>query len=72
MTLAERSSSRLVLVAVILSGQALFNDERDGRTRFVRNHVHQVSQYLEAFAAAGLVGCETTPAPAYEKLAAAK
>ncbi len=55
-----RRGGRIVLtdmhpMAVILSGQALFNDERDGRTRFVRNYVHQVSDYLEAFAAAGLV-----------------
>lgn len=54
-----RPGGRIVLTdmhptAVLLSGQALFNDERDGRTRFVRNHVHHVSHYLEAFAAAGL------------------
>jgi SAM-dependent methyltransferase len=54
-----RSGGRLVLtdmhpMAVLLSGQALFNDAADGGTRFVRNHVHQVSDYLAAFAAAGL------------------
>lgn len=55
-----RPGGRIVLtdmhpVAVLLSGQALFNDERDGHTRFVRNYIHQVSHYLEAFASAGLV-----------------
>jgi ubiquinone/menaquinone biosynthesis C-methylase UbiE len=42
-----------------LDGQAFFNAE-DGRTPWVRNYVHQFSDYLRAFAAAGLgvVACE--------------
>ena len=55
-----RQGGRIVItdmhpMAVLLSGQALFNDERDGQARFVRNYVHQVSHYLNAFASAGLV-----------------
>ena len=60
LALRTRQGGRIVLtdmhpMAVLLSGQALFNDERDGQTRFVRNYVHQVSHYLDAFASAGLV-----------------
>ena len=60
LAIRTRPGGRIVLtdmhpMAVLLSGQALFNDERDGQTRFVRNYVHQVSHYLEAFASAGLV-----------------
>ena len=60
LAMRTRPGGRIVLtdmhpMAVLLSGQALFNDERDGQTRFVRNYVHQVSHYLEAFASAGLV-----------------
>lgn len=39
--------------ATLLDGQAVFSAD-DGDTRFVRNVVHPISSYLEAFRAAGL------------------
>ena len=54
-----RPGGRIVItdvhpVMALLDGQAFFF-EADGSTPFVRNHVHQISAYLRAFRAAGLI-----------------
>ena len=59
LTRLVRPGGRIVItdahpVMALLDGQAFFLEE-DGSTPFIRNNVHQISAYLRAFRAVGLV-----------------